>query len=139
VEEQTLTARIAGDDPVVVTVLDPSALGDLEARVVDVSSTCLYLLLRLQIPRDAYVLVKLKNYLLFGEVGHCRRSTSGAYEVGVVIEESLCLIPLEGRPATLREMVGASLADRHSFHPEPCGADMHVGEPAVQPACLRAR
>jgi len=104
VEEQTLTARIAGDDPVVVTVLDPPSLGELEARVVDVSSTRLRLLLRVQIPRDAYLLVKLKNYLLFGEVGQCCAS-SGAYEVGVLIEESLCLVPLEVRPATLLEMV----------------------------------
>jgi hypothetical protein len=104
VEEQTLTARIAGDDLVAVTVLDPSSPGELEARVIDVSRTRLRLLLRVQIPRDAYLLVKLKNYLLFGEVGHCCRS-SGAYEVDVLIEDSLCLTPLEARPATLMEMV----------------------------------
>jgi hypothetical protein len=105
VEEQILSARIAGDDPVLVTVLDPPSLGELEARVIEVSRTRLRLLLRVQIPRDAYLLVKLKNYLLFGEVGRCCRS-SGAYEVDVLIEESLCLIPLDACPATLMEMVG---------------------------------
>jgi len=105
VEERSLTARICADDLVLVTVLDPPGLGDVEARVVDVSSACLHLLLGVDIPRDAYLLIKLKNYLLFGEVGQCCRS-SGSYEVGVVIEESLCLVPLEARPSTLVEMVG---------------------------------
>jgi len=116
VEEPALTARIAGDDAVVVTVLDPPSLGELEARVIDVSSTRLRLLLRVPIPRDAYLVVKLKNYLLFGEVGQCcalsganetGANATGACEVVVLIEESLCLVPFESGPATLLQMVAA--------------------------------
>lgn len=89
-----------------VTVLDPPVQGDVEATVVNVSHTCLRLHLGVRIPRDAYLMVKLKDFLLFGEVGACSPS-SGAFEISVLVEESLCLA-LEPHPATLMEMVGAA-------------------------------
>jgi hypothetical protein len=107
VEEQPINARFAGDDSVMVTVLDPPVQGDVEAAVVNVSHTCLRLHLGVRIPRDAYLLVKLKDFLLFGEVGSCSPS-SGAFEISVLVEESLCLGSLEPHPVTLMEIVGAA-------------------------------
>jgi hypothetical protein len=104
VEQQTPIDLIASNDAVVVKLLDPPSAGEIEARVIDVCRMHLRLLSRAQIPRDAYLVVKMKNYMLFGEVGYCCPS-DGAYDVGLLIQESLCLRPLESRPATLVEIV----------------------------------
>jgi hypothetical protein len=105
VKELIPNTSLVGRLPVIVKVLDPPSLDETEASVVDVFRKRLRLLVRCSIPRDAYVQVKLENWLLFGEVAFCV-ATDGVYDVGVLIDDSLCLLPSQNRAATLIEMVG---------------------------------
>jgi hypothetical protein len=104
-EDLTNTVRIADAGPASVTLLDPPSPAKLEATITGVLRSQLRIRLTTPLPRDAYLLVNLKNHLLFGEVVYCEPS-GDAYEVALLIEESHCLSPLENPPSTLSEILG---------------------------------
>ena len=104
-ERQNRTNRqIAETSLVSVTVLDPPSKAKIEATVVGASPTRLRVLLSAPLPRDAYLVVNLKNHLLFGEVVYCCPRT-GAYEAALLIQESHCLSDLDSPPAALTEIL----------------------------------
>ncbi|HLX41874.1 MAG TPA: hypothetical protein VKR43_00495 [Bryobacteraceae bacterium] len=103
-DAQTANVRTADASLVSVTVLEPPSKGNIEAAVVGASQTRLRVRLSAPLPRDAYLVVNLKNHMLFGEVVYCCAS-SGAYEAGLLIQESHCLGDLGNPPTTLTEIL----------------------------------
>jgi hypothetical protein len=106
-EEQTSEDQIPRGIPVFLEVSEPRSEGELEAWIVDVSKTKLRVFLRSPLPGDAFVLVKLKNHLLFGEVDYCQ-AEGETFDVGLLIVESLCLLTSENPPNSLIDIVASS-------------------------------
>jgi len=117
VDAQTANGRSADARLVSVTVLEPPSKGNIEAAVVGASQTRLRVRLSAPLPRDAYLVVNLKNHMLFGEVVYCCAS-AGAYEAGLLIQESHCLADLGNPPATLTEIL-----DREKIPAPECEPD----------------
>jgi hypothetical protein len=117
VDHQPSGERIADASPVSVTVLDPPSRVKLDATVVGASDMCLRMVLEAPLPRDAYLVVNLKNHMLFGEVVYCSPS-SGTYEVGLLIQESHCLSDLGSVPATLTEILEQERIPAAEYQPD---------------------
>ena len=105
-DEGTSTAQVTSSIPAVVEILDPHAFVAIAAQIIDFSKTRLRMLLEVEL-KDSYLLVKLNNYLLFGIVVDCH-AARGAYEVELLVEEFLVLLPVENRPNTLIELIASS-------------------------------
>jgi hypothetical protein len=117
VDALTPNAELADASRVSVTMLEPPSNADIDATVVGASKTHLRVILSAPLPRDTYLVVNLKNYLLFGEVVYCSPS-SGAYEAGLLIQESHCLSDLGNPPTTLTEIL-----DREKIPAAECEPD----------------
>ena len=127
--------RISETSAVSVSVLDPPSEAKLTATVLGASHTQLRVVLNVPLARDAYLVVNLKNHMLFGEVVYCF-PCSDAYEVGLLIQEAHCLSDLGNAPATLTGILEQEKIPVADYEPD-C-PELRESEPGAQWGFVRS-